>query len=72
MNKLYKIETEKYGYGEYDWFIICAENEIEAENIMIKGNQFYLWDFKESEFIEIGTPTEDLEKWIVLSSFNAW
>ena len=70
MKNLYLIQTNIYSYDEFDWFVICAENEIEAENFLKENKR--LWDFSESKFVLLWEANALRNKWIVLSSFNAW
>ena len=71
MNKLYKIWQDKNNnYDTFDSAIVCAENEEEARNTKLGNN--YSWVKPEDVHVEeIGIAKDDVEKGIVLASFNA-
>lgn len=77
--KLYKIWQEvNDNYDAYDSAIVCAENENDVRNTKIgfeyDGEEDYFNKWAKLEFVkvkEIGIANDDIEKGIVLASFNA-
>jgi len=82
MNLYLLRQKENSDYDTFDSCVVCAENETEAVNIMPdfgKGKQFEpssaygAWAFTlsavECEYIGIAAP--NIEKGIVIASFNA-
>ena len=73
--RLFLVKANDYNRDEYNWFVICAENKTEAENIILKQISDYLlsdWLKNKPNFIEIWISDKTIEKWIILGSFYAW
>ena len=77
--KLYQLYWTAKWYDTYDSCIVCAENKEEARNIF--PNNY--WSFGSYSNIRAEKPEDvsveyiweashELEKWVVLASFNAW
>lgn len=82
MLKIYKISQNiNSGFDTYDSAIVCAENEEEARNINPdgygKGLDEYSYDWVSNENKDkidvkfIGIAGGDIEKGLILASFNA-
>lgn len=73
--KLYKIKQDvNDSYDTYDSAIVAAFSEEEARNIHPAedwGNQYTWADPEEVTVTYIGIASPDLEKGVVLASFNA-
>ena len=67
------------GYDTYDSIIVCAETEEDARKIHPYGGEntknngeYSVWADPEDVFVEeIGTANKDVEKGVVIASFNA-
>ena len=77
--KLYKIsQTENNNYETYDSAIVCAENKEEAKNTLPGtlakfGEAYGAWTSC-PEMVDvqyIGIADKDIEKGVIVSSFNA-
>ena len=76
MNLYYVWQDENNGYDTYDSFVVCAENEEEAKNTHPDGDgnwRRYTWaSSPEKVKCElIGTASDNVERGIVIASFNA-
>ena len=74
MNKLYRIWQDKNNdYDTYDSAIVCAEDEEEARNTDLGSvGQYGTWVEPEDVHVEeIGIANDDVEKGIILASYNA-
>lgn len=78
--KLYLLKQNVLNhYDTYDSCIVCANSKRDAINIRPDGedwnkiNWFSQWPFKKSDIVctEIGIANPNLERGVVLSSFNA-
>ncbi len=67
--KLYLVKFEKCDYDEYDAFVIAADNELRAAEVMLLKMEYGLPKKKPDSVVEIGTT--ELSEGIVLGSFNA-
>jgi len=66
--KLYLIETTQRGWDTYDSGVFCAWSEKECTEMVIARMG---GDYADSEIIEIGKASSDLDIGEVVSSFNA-
>jgi hypothetical protein len=76
---IYILYWTAHWYDTYDSCIVCAENEEEAKKIY-PSNHWEFWGYineraekPEDVSVEyIWLASEELEKWLILSSFNTW
>ena len=75
--KLYYVwQDENNDYDTYDSFVVCAENEEEAKNTHPDGDgnwRRYTWA-SSPEKVKcklIGVANDNVEKGVVIASFNA-
>ena len=70
--KLYKIWQERNNeYDTYDSAVVCATSEEEARHIEV-GDPIYEWTNPEYVKVEeIGIANDDVEKGVIVASFNA-
>lgn len=78
MSKLYLIwQDVKTGWDTYDSAVVCADNEEEARNTTVgssysEGSMCYEWaQPKDVKVKYIGEAAQNIEKGVVLDSFNA-
>jgi len=73
--KIYYLSLKKHDYDEYDGWIVIADNEEEAKNLcgIEKTERLNNNRFEENiDYIkEIGVALPNMEKGIVLGSYNA-
>ncbi len=76
--KLYIIsQDENNGYDTYDSAVVCAENEEEARNIDPSGQNWrenwseWCSSPNQVEVMYIGEAAPEVEKGVVLASYNA-
>lgn len=68
--KLWLLELKKYDYDQYDAFVISAENEKEAINLILEDGSGT--NQKENNIKEVKCiGSSNVPKGIVLGSFNA-
>jgi len=72
---LYLIErTDHWGYDDYDSAVVCAENVEEARRteVAVSKYGFNPWTTPDNVKVKmLGTAKDNIEKGVVLASFNA-
>lgn len=79
MNLYLLSQSENRGGDTYDSIVVCAENEEDAKSISPNGGPFVEkdifsgWAQKKSSITceEIGKANKDVERGIIIASFNA-
>ena len=74
MNLYYVWQDENNDYDTYDSFVVCAENEEEAKNTHPDGKWSLCTWASSPEKVKcklIGTARDNVERGIVIASFNA-
>lgn len=70
---LYKLErTDRWGHDEYDSMVVCAKDVEDALSVSIenKGNWYYR-DGQIPCVTLIGIAAKDMERSVIVASFNA-